>query len=144
VRVVIDTASFIAAIRSDTGPAAELLRRVFRRDIIPLMDHKLSLEYRDVALRKEHVVASRLNAREILELIEALEAFAEPVKIVWKPRPLSPDPNDDMIFDIAINAMADAVVTNNIKHFAVVGRRFNIPVLSPAQCMQAIRKGGRP
>ncbi len=142
-RVVLDTAAFISGIRSDSGPSAELFRMVFRGNVILLMDHKLGLEYRDVALRQEHISASRLKASEILELIEALESFAEPVRVVWKPRPLSPDPNDDMIIDIAINAMADAVVTNNIKHFAAAGRRFHIPVLSPAQLLRRIRQGGR-
>ena len=75
---------------------------VFRKEIVPLMDLKLGLEYRDVALRSEHVRASALSKREILELIEAMEAFAEPVEVVTKIRPLSPDPSDEMILDLAI------------------------------------------
>jgi len=32
-----------------------------------------------------------------------MEAFAEPVEVVMKTRPLSRDPSDDMILDLAIN-----------------------------------------
>jgi hypothetical protein len=44
-----------------------------------------------------------LRKREILELIEAMEAFAEPVEVVMKTRPMSPDPSLDMVLDVAIN-----------------------------------------
>ena len=92
VRIVLDTASFVTAVRSSDGAAGEVVRMIFREELVPLMDLKLGLEYRDVALRLEHVKASALSKREILELIEAMEAFAEPVEVVTKIRPLSPDP----------------------------------------------------
>jgi predicted nucleic acid-binding protein len=117
------------------------MRMIFREEIVPLMDLKLGLEYRDVALRPEHLVASALSETEVLELIEALEAFAEPVEVLTKPRPLSPDPNDDMILDIAVNGRAEALVTNNTKHFFAAGRRFRIPVLTPAELLDRMRKG---
>jgi len=112
---------------------------IFREEIVPLMDLKLGLEYRDVALRSEHITASALNKREILELIEAVEAFAEPVEVVMKPRPMSPDPSDDMVLDVAINGRAEALVTSNKKHFAAAGKRFGIPVLSSAE----LRENGK-
>jgi hypothetical protein len=96
VRIVLDTASFVTAVRSSVGAAGEVVRMIFREGLVPLMDLKLGLEYRDVALRSEHVGASALSKREILELIEAMESFSEPVEVVIKVRPLSPDPNDDM------------------------------------------------
>ena len=114
---------------------------IFREELVPLMDLKLGLEYRDVALRSEHVRASALSKREILELIEAVEAFAEPVEVVMKTRPLSPDPNDDMILDLAINGQAEALVTSNTKDFVRAGKRFGIPVLSPAELLEKMRKG---
>jgi predicted nucleic acid-binding protein len=76
-----------------------------------------------------------------VELIEAMEAFAEPVKVVMSPRPLSPDPNDDMILDHAINGRAEALVTSNTKHFAAAGKKFGIPVLSPAELLLKTREG---
>jgi len=94
-------------------------------------------------ISQEHLAASKVSKPDVLELIEAIEAFAEAVKVVIKHRPLSPDPNDDMILDIAINGRADALVTNNTKHFAAAGRRFRIAVMSPAECLNWMKKGGR-
>lgn len=140
VRIVLDTASFVTGVRSSGGAAGEVLRMVFRQEIVPLMDLKLALEYRAVALRPEHVEASGLTRAEILELIEAMEAFADPVKVRVSTRPLSPDPNDDMVLDVAVNGRADVLVTNNKKHFAAAGEQFGIAVLSPAELLLKIRK----
>ncbi len=139
-RIVLDTAAFVTAVRSGGGAAGEIVRMVFRGELMPLMDLKLGLEYRDVALRPKHLAVSALSREEIVELIEALEAFAEPVEIVLKTRPLSTDPNDDMVLDVAINGGAEALVTNNTKHFAEAGKRFGIPVLSPAELVSKMRR----
>jgi putative PIN family toxin of toxin-antitoxin system len=139
VRIVLDTASFVTAIRSSEGAVGKIVRMVFRGELVVLMDHKLGLEYRDVALRQKHVEASNLNSEEILSLIEALEAFAESVNVIDLHRPLSPDPNDDMVLDLAVNGRADALVTGNTKHFAAAGRRFGIPVLTPAELLKRLR-----
>jgi predicted nucleic acid-binding protein len=116
---------------------------IFREELVPLMDLKLGLEYRDVALRSEHVKASALSKREIVELIEAMKAFAEPVEVVMKTRPLSADPSDDMILDLTINRRAEALVTSNMKHFAETEKRFGISVLSPRQLLERIREGNQ-
>ena len=140
---MLDTASLVAAVRSSDGAAGEVVRMIFREELVPLMDLKLGLEYRDVALRAAHVRASALSKREIVELIEAMEAFAEPVEVVMKTRPLSSDPNDDMILDLAINGQAEALVTSNRKHFAKAGKRFGIPVLSSAELLEKMREVNR-
>jgi predicted nucleic acid-binding protein len=95
-RIVLDTACLITAVRSSAGAAGEVVRKVFRGELVLLMDLKLGLEYRDVALRPEHLMSSELSKQDVVELIESMEAFAEPVEIVVKTRPMSPDPNDDM------------------------------------------------
>jgi putative PIN family toxin of toxin-antitoxin system len=122
VRIVLDTASFVTAIRSSEGAAREVVNMILRNEVVALMDLKLGLEYRDGALRPEHVAASRESEEDVLKLIEAIEALAETVEVVKKHRPLSSDQSDDMILDIAINGRADALGTTNTKHFAEAGK----------------------
>ncbi len=105
------------------------------------MDYKIAAEYRDVALRPEHLAASRQTSKNILTFIEALEELAEPVQVSVRSRPLSMDPNDDMILDVAINGRADALVTQNAKHFNTPGKQYGIHVLSPVELLTALRKG---
>jgi predicted nucleic acid-binding protein len=116
---------------------------ILREEIVALMDLNLSLEYRAVALRPEHLAASALREEEVLELIDAIEAFAEAIEIVTKVRPLSSDANDEMVLDVAINGRAEAIVTGNKKHFAAAGRRFEISILTPSEFLADIRSGGQ-
>jgi len=107
--------------------------------VVILLDYKIASEYRDVALRPKHLAASRRSAETVLSLIVNLEGLAEPVHVLSKPRPLSSDPNDDMVLDVAINGGADAVVTQNVKHFATAARRYGIKVMSPAELLEILR-----
>jgi predicted nucleic acid-binding protein len=117
------------------------LRLVLSGDLTILMDYKIASEYRDVALRPEHLAASRQTSSKILTLIEALEELAEPIHVSVKPRPLSSDPNDDMILDVAINGRADVLVTQNVKHFKGPGNQYGIHICSPVELLVALRKG---
>jgi putative PIN family toxin of toxin-antitoxin system len=140
VRIVFDTSSLITALRSSKGAAAEVLRLILLEKVVILMDYKIASEYRDVALRPEHLAASRRSAETVLSLIGNIEGLAEPVQVVSKPRPLSPDPNDDMVLDVAINGRANVVVTQNVKHFTTAARRYGIRVMSPAELLETLRE----
>ena len=140
VRIVFDTSSLITALRSSRGAAAEVLRLILLKKVVILVDYKIASEYRDVALRPEHLSASGRTADGVLALIEGIEGIAEPILVVRKPRPLSSDPNDDMVLDVAINGLADAVVTQNTKHFAAAARRYGIRVLTPLELLALKRE----
>ncbi len=103
------------------------------------MDYKLACEYRDVAFRPEQMSASGKTEDEIALVLDMLEAVAEPVEIVMRHRPLSQDANDDMVLEVAINGSADAIVTNNSKHFQAAAQRFDLKVLTPAELLTKLR-----
>ena len=139
-RTVRDTSVLITALRSSNGAAAETVRLALRGELTALMDLKLACEYRDVALRPEQLQVSGKSQAETAAILDALEAIAEPVYVALQHRPLSPDPNDDMVLDVAINGNADAIVTNNTKHFRNAAERFHLDVLTPAELLSKFRK----
>jgi len=139
-RTVLDTSELITALRSNTGAAAETVRLVLRGEFIALMDYKLACEYQDVALRAEHLHVSGKSRAETISILVALEALAEPVLVAFQYRPLSPDANDDMVLDVAINGNADAIITNNTRHFREPAERFHLEVMTPAELLNKIRK----
>jgi predicted nucleic acid-binding protein len=130
----------ITALRSSTGAAAETVRLILRGELTTLMDYKLACEYRDVALRAEQLHVSGKSRAETAAILDALEAIAEPVYVALQHHPLSPDPNDDMVLDVAINGNADAIVTNNTKHFREAAERFHLEVLTPAELLSKVRE----
>jgi putative PIN family toxin of toxin-antitoxin system len=140
VRVVLDTSVLITALRSSTGAAAEIVRLALLEELTILMDYKLACEYRDVALRSEHLAASGKTEAETVLLLDMVEAVAEPVLIVIRHNPLTQDANDEMVLDAAINSNADAVVTNNTKHFRKAAEPFFLRVLTPAELLRDFRK----
>ena len=139
-RVVLDTSVLITALRSSGGAAAENVRLALLKELTILMDYKLACEYREVALREEHLAVSGKTQEETASLLDTLEAVAEPVLVVVRHAPLSQDASDDMVLEVAINGSADAIVTNNTKHFREAARRFQLQVLTPAELLNEFRK----
>ena len=141
-KVVLDTSVLISAIRSGSGASAEIIRLVALGKVTVLLDFKRVCEYRDVALRPQHITASGKTPEDVEAVISFLEAIETPVAIMVKYRPLCQDANDDMVMDVAINGHADAVVTNNVKDFAAAADRFGIPALIPGDFLDVLRKRG--
>jgi hypothetical protein len=66
-----------------------------------------------------------------------LEAVTESVAVVIRRSPISHDASDRMVLEVAINGGADAIVTNNTKHFRDVVGRLHLQVLLPRGTGQA-------
>jgi putative PIN family toxin of toxin-antitoxin system len=139
VRIVLDTSVLVSALRSERGAAAEVIRRVMLGELTVLMDHNVAYEYRDVAFRARHLHAAGKSREQIVDILNLLEAQAEAVRVYFRPRPLSTDPNDDMVLDVAINGNADAVVTFNTRHFQSAAEQYNVDVVNPAELLARIR-----
>ena len=110
-----------------------------RQEFTLLMDYKLACEYRDVALRENQLHASGRSRAETMAILDALESIAEPVFVAFRHRPMSPDPNDDMVLDVAINGTAEAIVTNNARHFRQAAEHFQLKLTTPAEWLSNFR-----
>src|SRR6516164_6280246 len=129
-RIVLDTSVVVAGLRTQLGAGNAVLRHVARRRL--LASPPLFLEYEEVLKRPEHRLAHGLSLEAIDEFLAELAALVEPVEVHFQWRPQTPDPNDEMVLETAINGRANAVVTYNVADFVVAAKRFKISVLSPA------------
>ena len=73
------------------------------------------------------------------EFLAELAALIEPVELHFQWRPQTPDPNDEMVLETAINGRANTLVTYNVADFAVAAKRFRISVLSPADLLKRMK-----
>lgn len=137
-RVVLDTAVLITGLRSPNGAAAEVLTLILHQEITLLMDYKIACEYREVAMRPTHLRADGLSIRETEQFIRVLENLAEPVFVRTQYRPMSSDPDDDMVLDIAINGHANAIISNNVKHLKRPAAEFGVEVLTPGELLGSL------
>ncbi len=135
-RLVLDTAAMVAALRSDAGASRQLLLAgLERRRLRLLVSVPLIIEYEAVLTRPEHLRAAGISSADVGALLDAVAAVAEAVSLDFSWRPSLPDADDDMVLETAANGRADAVVTFNRRDFAPVAGTFGIATYSPAQAL---------
>lgn len=139
-RVVLDTSVVVAALRTRMGAGNAVLRLVASRRLVALASPPLFLEYEDVLKRAEQRIAHGLTLEMIDDFLGELAVLIEPVEVHFLWRPQVRDPSDEMVLEAAINGRAEALVTYNIRDFAVAGERFSIPVLRPPDLLKMVTR----
>ena len=137
-RLVLDTATMVAAIRSDAGASQRLLVAALKRRFVLLASVPLMIEYQAVMSRPEHLHASGLSEEDVNVLLDSVAAVAEPVRLAFLWRPALRDPDDDMVLEAAVNGRADAIATFNVRDFGGVSARFGIEVLTPGEAWRRL------
>src|SRR6516162_5494086 len=135
-RTVLDTATLVAAVRSDRGASRVLLTAALERRYPVVASVPLVLQYESVLTRPEHLAAARISPADVEILLDALVLVAEPVRISFLWRPLLPDPGDDLVLETAVNGQADVVVTFNRHHFDATAASFGLEILAPVDAVQ--------
>ena len=136
-RLVLDTSIVVAGLGSRNGAANAILQRVAKENFTLLASPPLFLEYEDVLLRAEHRLAHGLSPEQVEDFLAALAAYIEPVRIYFHWRPQLVDPSDEIVLETAVNGRADAIVTNNFRHFSLVPERFRMKVLRPGELLRS-------
>lgn len=139
-RLILDTATMVAAIRSDAGASRRLLVAGLERRITLLASVPLMIEYQAVLTRPEHLDASGLSLEDVNVLLDAVAAVVDPVRLAFLWRPAVRDQNDDMVLEAAVNGRADAIVTFNLRDFGQVAERFGIETLAPGAAWRKVEK----
>ena len=141
-RLVLDTAVMVAAIRSDAGASRWLLRAALerRRGLTLLVSVPLLIEYEAVMTRAEHLNASGLSTVDVRALLDAVAAVAEPVRLAYLWRPTLPDVNDDMVLEAAVNGQAYGIVTFNLSDFSSPAKQFGIEVMRSGEAMKQLEQ----
>jgi putative PIN family toxin of toxin-antitoxin system len=134
VRLVLDTTTMVAAIRSPAGASNRLLVMGLRKRLTMLVSTPLLIEYEAVLTRAEHLTASGLDAGEVSAILDAVASVAERVHIAFHWRPFLRDADDDMVLETAANGRADAIVSMNLRDFAGA-EAFGVEVLRPGPAL---------
>ena len=113
IRVVIDTSVLVSAVISPTGPNAQLFDALAAREIRPYLTEAVLEEYYRV-FDYEHL--QRYDRRRIARLRGILERIAVRVKSGGRLK-VSGHESDNRIYECAVAAKADYIITENTKHF---------------------------
>lgn len=134
-RIVVDTNVLVAALRSQTGASHALLLHIHRRRVTPLLSVPLLMEYEEV-LRRPGLLP-HLTAAEIDTVLDqfASRSVAQRIHFLW--RPFLPDPDDDMLVELALAGQASHIVTSNIRDVAPA-RTLGLQVMTPREFIREL------
>ncbi len=124
---VFDTNVLVAGLRSKRGASNRLLELVAKQGLRMQLSVPLVLEYEAVLRRQAK--ALDLTYRDISDLVDFIcqTGAQHTIHFMW--RPVLKDPNDDMVLELAIAAVAD-IITFNAKDFKAANR-FGVRIWEP-------------
>jgi predicted nucleic acid-binding protein len=134
-QLVIDTNILIAALRSPHGLSYQVLRLLGSAYFDIHLSVPLLLEYESVA--KRYLGELAVDEKDIDSLLNyiCLVAYKHEIYYAW--RPFLPDPNDEMLLEIAVTAGCDGIVAFNKKDFRGC-ERFGLQLWTPVELLQKI------
>jgi len=106
------------------------------RKFEPVISVPVLLEYEEVL--KRETSATGLSTRDIDDVLDFLCSVSRPQEIFYLWRPTLPDPDDDMILELAVAAQCEAIVTYNTAHYNKACGQFGIEVLTPQQFLKRL------
>lgn len=127
-RAVIDTNVLVAAMRSSTGASHAILLAIHRQQVVPVISVPLLMEYEEVC--KCPGIIPNLTHSQIDTVLSQISSRAVEQRIYFRWRPFLPDPDDDMLVEIAIAANVPYIVTANLGDIAPA-KALGIQVLEP-------------
>ncbi|MEO7713979.1 MAG: PIN domain-containing protein [Gemmatimonadaceae bacterium] len=134
--IVLDTSVLISGLRSAEGASHELLRRLGGTDFLVSISVPLILEYEAVAKRQARELG--LTFADIDDFLDYICQVADHCAIFYLWRPFLPDPTDDLLLELAVEAGADFIVTHNLRHFNGADQ-FGVTPISPGDFLRRLR-----
>jgi putative PIN family toxin of toxin-antitoxin system len=134
--VVIDTNVLYAGLRSQRGASHRLLREIGRNEAFQIhLSVPLVLEYEEVARR--HARTLGLSFQDIDDILDYLCSVAGLHDVFYLWRPFLPDPDDDMLLELAVEAACNRIITFNLKDFAGI-EQFGVKPVAPREFLKEI------
>ena len=136
-KVVLDTSVLVAAARSRRGASHALLSRLPDARFQPVVSVPLFVEYRAVLLRPENLL--QRPAEQAEGFLDVLLTMSQLQEIFFHWRPTLPDPNDDLILELAVAAGCRYIVTYNLRDFRGT-EKWGVAAVTPSDFLKLIEK----
>ena len=135
-RLVLDTCVIVSAFRSRRGASYRLLELLDQGRYQLVATPTLFKEYETVLSRPEHCSIHRLSPRQLDEALQDIASLILPVKVYFQWKPQIRDADDEMVLEAAINGLAEALVTHNVRDFRPAANDFGIAVMTPGRIIR--------
>ena len=136
-KVVFDTSVLVSATRSKSGASHALLSKLPDASFQTVISVALFAEYRAVLLRPENLLErNALQAEGFLDFMISVSHLQE---VFFRWRPELPDPDDDLILELAAAASCRYIVTHNLRDFRGV-EKWGVTAVPPGDFLKLIQK----
>jgi predicted nucleic acid-binding protein len=141
-RVAFDTSVLVAAVRSRRGASFALISAIPSPDFEICLSVGLYAEWQDALTRPEHLPPGQTvdDALGFLRFL-AGRAWLQDIFFLW--RPFLPDPDDDMILELAFAANCRYIVTHNLRDFRGCDK-LGIKAVTPRDFLKIITESRKP
>jgi putative PIN family toxin of toxin-antitoxin system len=136
-RVVFDTSVLVAATRSNRGASHALLARLPDSNFQTVISVALFAEYRALLLRPENLL--RRTAPQAEVFLDFLISVSHLQEVFYRWRPALPDPDDDLVVELASAAACRYIVTHNLRDFRGT-ERWGVAAVSPGHFLKSIQE----
>jgi len=136
-RVVLDTSVLVAAARSNRGASHALLARLPDGGFQTVISVALFAEYRAVLLRPENLLQRTVPQAE--SFLDFLISTSHLQEVFFRWRPALPDPDGDLILELAAAGGCRYIVTHNVRDFRGA-EQWGIAAVTPGDFLKLMRK----
>lgn len=133
-QVVVDTNVIVAALRSKRGAANLFIRGLLQGNWQMNVSNSLLFEYEEVLKRDE--MREFISIPDADELIDALCSIAVNNSIFFLWRLMVRDPDDALVFELAVKAKAH-LITFNSKDFPLASK-FGVELSTPREFLEYV------
>jgi len=137
-RLVIDTNVFVSGLISAAGSPAQILRAIQRRKVIHLVSDPIVEEYLRVLDYPQIRKFKKITDEFVADIAAYLVYQTERVELVSNVR-LSPDPDDDVFLETAVDGKANWLVTNDKADLLSLRTVEGIPIVSAREAIMRLR-----
>ena len=137
-RLVIDTNVFVSGLISAAGSPAQILRAIQRRKVIHLVSDPIVEEYLRVLDYPQIRKFKKITDEFVADIAAYLVYQTERVELVSNVR-LSPDPDDDVFLETAVDGRANWLVTNDKADLLSLRTVEGIPIVSAREAIMRLR-----
>lgn len=109
-KVVIDTGVFVRALINPSGVNAQLFQLAHKYEVIvsePIIEELIEVLYRS-SLRNKYLCITKINIKEILEVIKVAKHVVPKRKIV-----ICRDPDDNKFIECAVEGKVDYIISGD-------------------------------
>lgn len=134
-QIVLDTNIVVTALRSKRGASFKLISLIDKAPFETNLSVPLVFQYEEVLRRQRHSL--HITQDGIADFLDYLCSVANLHEIYFLWRPYLPDPQDDMLLDLAVKAGCKYIVTYNKRDFRGA-EMFGIEVVTAKEFLERI------